>query len=174
VSVFGSSTLRPDEPGWELAEALGRALARAGADVMTGGYGGAMEAVSRGARAAGGHVVGVTVEIFPDRSPNRHLSEQRHTATLLERLGILLQADGFVVLDGSVGTLAEFFLAWNHVMFEAPRRPLVCLGAAWREKLRLLREGSLVGEERLFELVEVAVDPEDVVRRLGERKGAGS
>jgi uncharacterized protein (TIGR00725 family) len=175
ISVFGSSTLQPDEPGWDLAESLGRALAQAGAEVMTGGYGGAMEAVSRGARAAGGHVVGVTVELFPERVPNRHLSERRHTATLLERLGVLLGADGFVALDGSVGTLAEFFLAWNHVMFEVPeRRPLVCLGPGWAAKLAALRREGLVAEDRLFALVRVAGDPEEAVWLMGERKGAGS
>jgi len=50
ITVFGSS--RPDEGHADYAEAveLGRALAAAGFAVCTGGYGGVMEGVSRGAQ----------------------------------------------------------------------------------------------------------------------------
>jgi hypothetical protein len=174
ISVFGSSTLAPGEAQWELAEALGRHLALAGAHVMNGGYGGAMEAVSRGARAAGGHVIGVTVAVFDKRTPNRFLSERRHAETLIDRLRILLSADGFVALEGSVGTLAELFLVWNHVMIGSEPRPLVCLGAGWQEKLDALREKRFLTDPELFRLVSVAEDPADAVRLLGKRKGAGS
>ncbi len=175
ISVFGASTLAPSEPGWALAEALGRQLALAGAQVMNGGYGGAMEAVSRGARAGGGHVIGVTVGVFPERVPNGFLSERRHTATLLERLRVLLSADGFVVLDGSLGTLAELFLTWNHLLFEAPRpRPLVCLGEGWDHKLRVLRDEGFLNEPELLRLVAIASYPEEAVEILGKRIGAGS
>ena len=61
IAVFGSSTMKETDAAWRLAYELGGELARAGAGVMTGGYGGTMAACSRGAREAGGHVVGVTV-----------------------------------------------------------------------------------------------------------------
>ena len=64
IAVYGSSTARESERAWRLAYDLGGELARAGAAVMTGGYGGIMAACSRGAHEAGGHVVGVTVELF--------------------------------------------------------------------------------------------------------------
>src|SRR5262249_60856100 len=54
ITVFGSS--RPKESDSDYAEAreLGRALAARGFAVCSGGYGGGMEAVSRGAKEAGG------------------------------------------------------------------------------------------------------------------------
>src|SRR5262245_16940865 len=69
IAVYGSSTIRETDPEYGLARDLGRALAEGGAYVMTGGYGGAMEACSRGCHEAGGHVVGVTVELFEARGP---------------------------------------------------------------------------------------------------------
>ena len=69
IAVYGSSAVRPGDPAYELALALGRAAAKAGAAVMTGGYHGTMEACSRGAHEEGGHVVGVTVELFEKRGP---------------------------------------------------------------------------------------------------------
>src|SRR5258708_591601 len=87
VAVFGSSAIGPQDAAWALAYDLGRELARAGAAVMTGGYHGAMEACSQGAHEAGGHVVGVTVELFERRGAvNRWVRERVHTDRLTERL----------------------------------------------------------------------------------------
>src|SRR5438046_3127342 len=107
IAVFGSSTVRPGEPAWTLAHALGRELALAGAEVMTGGYDGAMAACSQGAHEAGGHVIGVTVELFEGRGGvNRWVKERVHTDQLYSRLEHMIErATGFVVLPGSIGTL---------------------------------------------------------------------
>jgi len=55
--------------------------------VVTGGYNGVMEAVSRGAKEAGGHVIGVTVDVIArnfDRVPNAFLDQEVRTAALLD------------------------------------------------------------------------------------------
>lgn len=171
VAVFGSSTLRLEEPGWALAEELGRRLAEAGAGVVNGGYGGAMEAVSRGARAAGGRVVGVTVALFPQRTPNPYLSEERPTRTLMERLHHLMRADAFVALDGSLGTVTEFFLVWNHIFLDRAHGPLVCLGESWRERLRALGGNGFAIESEVRALVRLAADPAEAVRLLAAALG---
>ena len=64
VTVFGSSRPREDHADYEQARLLGRALAEAGFAVCSGGYGGVMEAASRGAKEAGGKTYGVTAEFF--------------------------------------------------------------------------------------------------------------
>ena len=166
IAVFGSSTLREHEPGWGLACELGAELARAGADVMTGGYSGAMEACSQGAHQAGGHVVGVTVELFEARGPaNRYVKERVHTPDLFERLRTLIdRADGFVTLPGSVGTLTELFLAWTLLSVQArPPAPLVLLGPHWEEWLRAHRG---IVPERLFAFVEATRTPAEAARRV--------
>jgi uncharacterized protein (TIGR00730 family) len=146
VAVFGSATIRPGEPAYRDAHDLGAALARAGAVVMTGGYGGAMEACSRGAHDAGGHVIGVTVEIFESRGPvNAWVKERVHTTDLFERLRCLVdRADAFVVLPGSLGTLAELFVTWNLLSTGHHEAPLILLGEHWQDWIDALRAPGLV------------------------------
>lgn len=167
ITVFGSSTLGRDEAGWQVAESLGRELARAGAAVMNGGYGGAMEAVSQGAKEEGGETVGVTVSVFSDRSPNPYLTRIQHTESLVERLQTLVATDGYIALEGSVGTLTEFFLAWNLILVEpATPRPLICLGPSWQELLNSLETGGWYRPATVGESVFVATDWQAAVARL--------
>ena len=167
VAVFGSSTTERDEPAWAVAVELGERLAQAGYAVMNGGYQGSMEAVSEGARRAGGTVIGVTTALFNHRPPNPHLTHREDTATLLERLDYLVHvASGFVVLEGSIGTLAELFLTWNLLAVEGrPQAPLVCLGRPYAEFLRAVSVPRLVLPE-LLRFVEVAETPADAVARV--------
>jgi hypothetical protein len=176
VAVFGSSTIREPGPEYREAEELGRRLARAGADVITGGYGGAMEACSRGAHQAGAHVVGVTVELFESRGTvNRWVKERVHTSDLFERLRhIIGRADAFIAVSGSVGTIAEILLTWNLLMARArPPAPLVLLGAPWRAWLEAHREPGLVLPE-LFAYVRLAETAEEAVRLALDGADPGS
>jgi uncharacterized protein (TIGR00725 family) len=51
ITVFGSSRPQEGDADYAEARALGEHLAKAGFAVCSGGYGGVMEAVSRGARS---------------------------------------------------------------------------------------------------------------------------
>jgi len=167
IAVFGSSTTRRDEPAWAVADELGSRLAAAGFAVMNGGYQGSMEAVSEGARRGGGEVIGVTTALFNHRPANPHLTHREDTSTLLERLDYLVHvASGFVVLEGSIGTLAELFLAWNLLAVEGrPAAPLLCLGEPWAEFIRTLARPGLVVPDML-RFVEVVDTPANAVARL--------
>lgn len=168
VAVFGSSTAREGDAAALDAHRLGASLARSGATVMTGGYGGVMAACSRGAHEAGGHVVGVTVELFEPRGPaNPWVRERVHTPDLFERLRVLVDsADGYVVATGSIGTLTELCLVWTLVSVNGrPPAPIVLLGAHWRRWLDVHREPEFV-PHHLFEHVEVADTPETASERV--------
>jgi hypothetical protein len=166
IAVYGSSTATEADAAWTLAYDLGRELARAGAAVMTGGYEGIMAACSRGAREAGGHVVGVTVELFEKRGPvNRWVIEHIHTPDLFERLRVIVgRADGFIATPGSIGTLTELFLTWTLLSVDArPMAPLVLLGSHWHEYLDAHRRPELV-PPRLFAHVQVATTAGEAAR----------
>ncbi len=168
IAVFGSSTMQPHEPAYDDARRLGRELARRGAAVMTGGYDGAMAAASEGAHEAGGHVVGVTVEMFEGRGPvNRWVRERVHTRTIFERLEQLVhRADGFVAATGSVGTLNEVFLAWTLLGVNARQpAPLVLMGSHWHAWLEAHRAPGFL-PAHLFRLIEVADTPESAAERV--------
>lgn len=120
------------------ALALGGILARRGHTVLTGGYTGTMEAVSRGAAEAGGHVIGVTCDDigrFHGRSANPWVLEERRCSTLLERLrGLIEGSEAAIALPGGPGTLAEIALSWNlMIVGSLARRPLILVGDGWRQ-----------------------------------------
>lgn len=162
VAVFGSSTLKEHDPAFADIRRLGEELARRDLAVMTGGYQGAMAAASQGAREAGGHVIGVTVELFKTRgAANPWTVERVHAPDLYKRLEHLTEtADAFVAVTGSIGTLTELFLAWTLISVEPTRRPLVLMGRHWRPWLDAHRAPGLV-PDHLFRWVEIADGPEE-------------
>ncbi len=168
IAVFGSSEPLPGAPLYEQALRLGRLLAEAGHPVVTGGYGGVMEAASRGAREAGGQTIGETCEIFRDRKPNGYVDREIATADLHARTQRLIELSaGFVILSGKAGTLSELALLWalQRAGCLAERR-VVLLGDPWRELLRFLAERDLL-EPAQLSVTRVAETPEQAVRELG-------
>jgi predicted Rossmann-fold nucleotide-binding protein len=112
-------------------------LGEQGHTVLTGGYVGTMEAVSRGAAAAGGHVVGVTcdeIQAWRASAPNAWIAEELRFPSLRLRLMALIdQCDAAMALPGGPGTLAEISMMWSHLLTGAiPPRPLVLIGPGWK------------------------------------------
>jgi uncharacterized protein (TIGR00730 family) len=137
ITVFGGSHPQPGSPAYQEAYELGRLLATAGHAVLTGGYVGTMEAVSRGAAEAGGHVIGVTcdeVESWRKVKKNAWVQEERRFNTLEQRLSELVHAcDAAIALPGGPGTLTEIGLTWNLMIVDSmPRKPLILVGAGWK------------------------------------------
>jgi len=93
------------------AEAVGRAVAEAGAVLVCGGLGGVMEAACRGAQAGGG----LTVGILPGR--NRAAANPYVAVAIPTGLGearnalVVAAADAVVAVGGEYGTLSEIALA---------------------------------------------------------------
>jgi uncharacterized protein (TIGR00730 family) len=137
VSVFGGSQPKEDSEAYAEAQKLGRLLAEDGHTVLTGGYIGVMEAVSRGAREAGGHVIGVTCEDIEAWRPiraNSWVMEEIRKKTLVERLHTLIhECDAALAMPGGAGTLTEISLLWNLMIVESlHRRPLILVGRGWQ------------------------------------------
>ena len=137
ISVFGGAQPKEGSTAYAEAQELGKLLAQRGHTVLTGGYIGTMEAVSRGANEAGGHVIGVTcedIEAWRPSRPNRWVKEERRKKTLVERLQALVEGcEAAIALPGGVGTLVEISLMWNLMIVESiPRRPLILIGSGWQ------------------------------------------
>ncbi len=137
ITVFGGSQPQPGTPAYLEAFELGGLLADAGCTVLTGGYIGTMEAVSRGAAEAGGHVVGVTcdeIERWRPVKANSWVREERRFPTLHQRLDELIFAcDAAIALPGGPGTLTEISLTWNlMIVASIPPKPLILVGLGWK------------------------------------------
>ncbi len=170
VSVFGTSrAFQEGDAEYALARRLGRLLAEAGYVVATGGYQGTMEAVSRGAKEGGGYVIGVTTSLFDRIRPgtNPYVDEEIKFPSLVQRLRHLVtMADAWVALPGGMGTLTEIALSWNLMQAgECERRPLVVVGAMWREFLQAFSQNGYV-EPRFADLIQYADDAEQVLAVL--------
>ena len=137
ISVFGGSQPKEGSPAYQEAYELGKLLAEAGHTVLTGGYIGTMEAVSRGAAEAGGHVIGVTcaeIERWRPVKANGWVKEEWRRETLMERLQALVErCDAAIALPGGPGTLTEIALTWNLIIVHAmPPKLLILVGEGWK------------------------------------------
>jgi uncharacterized protein (TIGR00725 family) len=109
VAVVGGSQATADQE--RAAEEVGCGLARAGAIVVTGGRGGVMAAASRGARTAGGIVVGLLAGTTREEA-NEWVTIALPTGLGELRNGLVVRsADVVVAVGGAYGTLSEIALA---------------------------------------------------------------
>jgi uncharacterized protein (TIGR00730 family) len=131
IAVLGSARLGEDDPRWSQAYDLGRLLAGAGYTVMTGGYGGLMAAVARGAFEAGGRAIGLPMRNWRSLQPNPWQSELRWSLHYGERLAHILNCQAAIALPGGVGTLSELTLCWSAAQTEGRPAPLILLGEHW-------------------------------------------
>lgn len=112
ICVFLGSSPGNHPAYMETAAALGRELAQRNLTCIYGGScTGLMNQLAESALAAGGTVVGVTVQALKDREEfHKGLTQLHVLPTMHERKNRMVQlADGFVALPGGIGTFEEFF-----------------------------------------------------------------
>jgi uncharacterized protein (TIGR00725 family) len=109
IAVIGDGVC--DATTAAVAEEVGRRLAEAGATVVCGGLGGVMEAVCRGAKAAGGRTVGILpgdrasdANPFVDVAIVTGMGEARNVL-------VVKSAEAAIAVGGRYGTLSEIALA---------------------------------------------------------------
>ncbi len=174
ITVFGSSRPREGAADYQEALELGRRAGTAGFAICSGGYGGVMEAVSRGAKSASAKTYGVTAEFFKPKA-NAWIDEEIRLQTWQERLFELVRiADGFVACKGGTGTLVELAVVWEMLNKSViAGKPMAVLGEFWTPILERVREvetghpGSW--GEASGRLVYTAATPEDAARFLREK-----
>jgi uncharacterized protein (TIGR00725 family) len=174
ITVFGSGSSQEDESRYQEARALGRALAESGFAVCSGGYGGVMAGVSRGAKEAAGKTYGITADCFSTKA-NPWIDVEVRVATWQDRLFELIRlGDGFVACKGGTGTLAELAVVWEmqnkSVM---PAKPFAVLGDFWLPVIDRVRELELAHHRPSAEsdgrLIHSAASTQEVARYLAEK-----
>ncbi len=146
VAVVGPGTASGEQA--DAAEAVGAGLARAGAVLVCGGRGGAMEAACRGAQEAGGTTVGILPGV-DRREANQFVDIAIPTGLGELRNGLVVRAaDAVIAVAGEYGTLSEIGFALK------TGKPVVGLGT-WELARGGERDPGIV----------VAADPADAVER---------
>jgi uncharacterized protein (TIGR00725 family) len=160
IAVIGPSRAGAGETS--AAEMVGALVAEAGALLVCGGGGGAMEAACRGARSKGGTTIG----ILPGRSrddANRFVDVAIPTGMGEARNAIVVRtADAVIAVGGGTGTLSEIGLALKM------GRPVVGL-STWHASL----PGEAGSGAESLPIVRVATPREavDTALRLGADRG---
>jgi uncharacterized protein (TIGR00725 family) len=141
VTVFGSSRPKEGDAEYEEARELGKFLAQRELAICSGGFGGVMEGVSRGAKEGGGKTYGVTAEFFK-RKANPWVDTEVRLETWDERLFELIRlADGFAVCKGGTGTLVELAVVWEMLNKSViTGKPIAVVGDFWQPILDRVRE----------------------------------
>ena len=172
VTVFGSARISAGSPEYDRAVACGRALARAGFAVVTGGGPGVMEAANRGARDGGGYSVGFNIELPHEQQANPYLDLAltfRHFYA--RKVALVKAAEGFVLFPGGFGTLDELFESLTLIQTDKVREfPVVLIGRAyWADLLKWigdepLRAGMISPED--VDLLHVTDDVGEAVQLM--------
>ena len=166
ISIFGPSEALPDDLAYDEALHLGALLAEAGFGIINGGYGGVMEAVSKGSASAGGGAVGVTAEVYHarGREVNQYITREVKVKSHVDRLMELLDlADAYIAVGLSPGTLVEVATAWEFMQKEfLPIKPMILIGDEWHRICDVLfTQQYYTGKSRQVKVVDTAEEAAD-------------
>ncbi len=180
VSVFGSARTQESDPYYAVGVEVGRLLAQAGYAVITGGGPGAMEAVNKGAKEAGGISVGLGIELPFEQGMNDYVDLGVNFRYFFARKTMFVKyAEGFVVLPGGYGTLDELFEAMTLVQTQKVTSfPIVLIGTQyWSGLVDWLRstllEHGMIGAGDI-DLLTVTDDPAVAVQAVQTARGLGT
>lgn len=175
VSIFGSSRTRANDKYYKLAEEVAYVLAKDGYAIITGSGPGIMEAANKGAKRAGGHSIGLNIQIPSEQKPNKYVE------TLLDfhyffvrKVMFVKYAKAFVIMPGGYGTLDEFTEAINLIQTKRiPKFPVVLFDSKyWKGMLEWLRDEVLKngniskGDLDIFTVVDKPEEVASVIKKF--------
>ena len=173
ITVFGSARTKPSDPWYQKAELMGQMIAKLGYAAITGGGPGIMEAVNKGATAAGGVSVGLNIELPHEQKPNPFSNRQLDFHYFfIRKVCFVKYAHGFVLFPGGFGTLDEFFEAITLIQTNRIARfPVVLMGTEYWKGLvdwmeTRLRSDGLIGPDDLM-LFHVTDDVREALEFIG-------
>ncbi len=116
ISVIGDAVVDKEDEEYKLGIEIGKALVDAGYRVKTGGLGGIMEAVLKGAKSSSKYEFGDTIAILPGNDTeeaNEYADIKVATGLDNMRAKQVVDAYAVIAIGGGAGTLAEIATAWS-------------------------------------------------------------
>jgi len=177
ISIFGSARTVPGNKYYELASEISRRLAEEGFGIITGGGPGIMEAANKGAQAAHGRSVGLTIELPFEQSTNPHIDREtsiNFDYFFVRKVMFTKYAQGFIMMPGGWGTLDEFFEVATLIQTRKfTHSPMICIGSHyWNGLFNWMRQTMLEGEGNIspgdLEMIKIFDTADEVVSYLSE------
>lgn len=167
VTIFGSSRHLPqDNKYYKLAYKTAARLANEGYTVVTGGGGGIMEAASRGAKEAGGTVIGFNIVLPHEQHLNPYTSDHLSFHYFFTRKVMMtFYSNAYIYFPGGYGTLDEFFEVITLMQTrKMPSTPVLLAGHEYWHNVNALIHNEMLdnefiepGDEKIYQIVD---DPE--------------
>lgn len=174
ISYFCFADTGLSDPLYKEAYECSKFLASKGYVTINGGGPGSMRAVSEGAKAAGGMVIGSTfypkdITNFEGRDPNNPMDQEIVTKNYLERtLKLLELGDIYVFFKGGTGTISEFGMAWGLArLYYGHHKPLILYGHFWNDIIKSFVDNMRIRPEDL-KVYKIVQTPEEAYNAIKE------
>ena len=135
VSIFGSARIKPDTKEYKGVYTLAKELAENGADIVTGGGPGLMEAANAGVKkgSSKSKSFGIRIDLPFEATPNEHLDIKFYHKRFSSRLDEFMRiSHAVVVTPGGIGTLLELLYTWQLIQVDhISARPIILVGDMW-------------------------------------------
>ena len=168
ICVYGAASEQIASRFKNEAYELGKRIAESGGEIVYGGGStGVMGAVSRGAKEAGGKVIGIAPRFFDAQGVlDKNVTELIFTDTMRERKARMEEmADAFVMAPGGIGTFEEFFEILTLRQLSRHDKPIAVLNTDGYYSpldafLRQSAQRGFIAQEnlKLYEMCENAAD----------------
>jgi uncharacterized protein (TIGR00730 family) len=180
VVVFGSARTKPGDEVFKKVYNIGFAVGAMGADIVTGGGPGLMEAANMGHMAGKhsgdtNHSIGVGIKLPFEESLNKHLDLEEEHQFFSTRLDTFMALSNIVVIaPGGIGTLLELSYTWQLIQVgHICKTPIILVGKMWKNliqwvKREMVTEG-LVNEEDL-DIIHVVKNEHEAIALIKETK----
>lgn len=179
VTVFGSARLPQDHKEAQRAYSVASRLATEGYAVVSGGGGGIMEAVNRGAYDNGGGAIGFNIELPKEQHPNPYTTDAFTFEHFFARkVAMTLDASAYIYFAGGYGTLDELFeIITLEQTGRIPRAPIILVGEEFWAPLReeidtVLDDGYHTISPKDQLLYTVTDDVDTIIRIVKKFQGA--
>ncbi len=153
VSVFGSARTAEDDPFYTAAVEVGKLLAEANFEVITGGGPGIMEAANRGAHTAGKVSVGCNIELPFEQHANPYLTKSLTFKYFFVRKTVFIKySNAYIIFPGGFGTMDELFEALTLIQTRKIRNfPVVLFGSQYWQGLLQWITTTMLNEKNINE-----------------------
>ena len=174
ISVFGSARVGSRDHTYRAARRFGRAAARSGFAVITGGGPGVMEAANRGCHEEGGVSVGCNIELPFEQKLNPYVNLGIDFRYFFARKMMFVRyAEAFVVFPGGFGTLDELFEALTLAQTgKILQFPVVLMDSAYWSGLTRWITDTVLHQAKISpadaQLLHLCDDPDDAMDHIVE------
>ena len=147
VTIFGSARIVKNTPEYQSVYQLAKSLAQLGADIVTGGGPGLMEAANAGAKEGSmkSKSFGLRINLPFESDFNSHLDIKFFHKKFSSRLDEFMRlSNAIIVAPGGIGTMLELYYAWQLIQVgHIKERPIILVGKMWRGLIDWMKENQL-------------------------------